>query len=351
MKLSELDKKILFELDKDGRAGYSEIGRAIGTTAQVVKYHVESLVFGGAIKNFWAFADYEKAGYPFFWAYWLKFSGLTKEDEEFIFSYFQQNQNMPIVLRCRGYADAMICITTKDVFEHNAVLKKFLSKFGKKIAMMEMAVGMGFESFPRTYLIGKENEYGVANFSGSVHGLAKLSENERKMLSILQVDGRMEWIRVAEILDLSVSSVHAMFERLNKKQVITKTAMTLNHAEIGIRAYRVLFKLLQYDEEKLKVLYDFCVKHSNIRNYIPVMGNWQLMLDIETENDEQIHDILREMRYQFKEVIAEVEIAEVQKIEKFSQMVIEYPELLEGKKAEEKIELKKEKEAEAEKYW
>ncbi|MDP1814590.1 MAG: hypothetical protein Q8K92_09105, partial [Leadbetterella sp.] len=65
-----------------------------------------------------------------------------------------------------------------------------------------------------------------------------------------------------------------------------------------------------------------------------VMGNWQMMLDIEVENDEKLHDLLREMRYEFKDVIAEVEIAEVQKIEKFSQMVIEYPELLKKKAVE-----------------
>lgn len=350
MILSELDKKILFELDKDGRAGYSEIGRAIGTTAQVVKYHVENLVSGGAIRNFWAFADYEKAGYPFFWAYWLKFSGLTKEDEKSVFDYFIENKNMPIALRCRGYADAMICITTKDVFEHNTVLKGFLAKFGKNIAMIEMAVGMGFESFPRTYLVGKENEYKKVNLSGSAQGLAKMSEAERKMLSVLQVDGRLEWVKVAQILGLSVSSVHAMFERLNKKGVISKTAMTLNHAEIGINAYRVLFKLLQHDEKRLEALHDFCVKHPNIRNYIPVMGNWQLMLDIETEDEEKIHDLIREMRYQFNDVIFEVEIAEIGKVEKFSQMVIEYPELLEkdNRKKISKDEIDKKEE---ENYW
>ena len=63
------------------------------------------------------------------------------------------------------------------------------------------------------------------------------------------------------------------------------------------------------------------------------MGNWQLMLDIEVESDKQLADLIRKMRYDFKDVIYEVATAEIKKIEKFSQMVIEYPELLE-KKAE-----------------
>ncbi|OGD68459.1 hypothetical protein A2996_01570 [Candidatus Campbellbacteria bacterium RIFCSPLOWO2_01_FULL_34_15] len=336
MKLTELDKKILFQLDKDGRANYSEIARKIGTTAQVVKYHVENLQENGVISNFWAFVDYEKAGYPFFWAYWLKFSGLTKEEEEFIFSYLIKNKNMPIVLRCRGYADAMICITTKDVFVHNAVLKEFLSKFGKNIAMIEMVVGLGFESYPRTYLIGKNNDEKIVYHSGGSVGLEKMSETERKMVSVLQMDGRMEFVKLSKILDLSISSVHSMFHRLENKGIITKTAMTLDHSVVGIKAYRVLFKLFQFDEKRLKDLYEFCVKHPNIRNYIPVMGNWQMMLDVEVENDDDLHNLLREMRHSFKDVIFEVEIGEIQKIEKFTQMVIEHPELLKKSVAEER---------------
>ena len=67
MNITELDKKILFELDKDGRAGFSKIARAIGTTPQVVKYHYERLINTGIIKHFWAFIDYDKADYSFFW--------------------------------------------------------------------------------------------------------------------------------------------------------------------------------------------------------------------------------------------------------------------------------------------
>ena len=333
MDLTELDKKILFQLDLDGRASYSQIGRAIGTTPQVVKYHVENLLSKGTIQNFWAFVDYEKAGYSFFWAYWLKFAGLTKQKEEEIYSYFKQAKNMPIVMRCSGYADAMICITTKDVFSHNEILKDYSAKFGKYIAMIEMVVGLGFESYPRSYLLNQENKERLTYASGGAPGFVKISETEKKLLSLLQMEGRMEFVKVADFLGISVSYANETFKKLTEKGVINKTAMTLGYASAEIKAYRCLFRLLQFDEKRLAELHDFCVVQPNIKNYVPVMGNWQLMLDIEVENDEQLADLIRKMRYDFKDVIYEVAVAEIKKIEKFSQMVIEYPELLE-KKAE-----------------
>lgn len=328
IKLTDLDKQILFELDKDGRASYSEIARALQTSPQVVKYRFERLMDHGAIKNFWAFIDYDRAGYSFFWAYWLKFQGLTKEKEEEIFASFRQNKYMPIVMRTDGYADAMICITTKDVFHHNEILNKFFSDFGKYISMSDMVVGLGFKRFPRSYLLGQENTEKTEFISGGSTKTADLTKTDRQIMSLLQQDGRMEFTEIAKILNVSVSLVHDRLKRLNQKKVITKTTYTLNHKAIGYKLYRVLFRLMQSNQDMLKEIYDYCAVHPNINNYVPVMGNWQMMIDVEIKNREGLRDLLREMKNIFRKIIAQVEVNEIYKVEKFSQMVIEYPNLI-----------------------
>lgn len=78
MNLTELDKKILFELDKKGRASFSEIAKNIGTSPQVVKYHYQSLIDNRIIKHFWAFIDYDRAGYSFFGDIGLSFLARQK---------------------------------------------------------------------------------------------------------------------------------------------------------------------------------------------------------------------------------------------------------------------------------
>jgi DNA-binding Lrp family transcriptional regulator len=329
IKLTELDKKILFELDLDGRASFSTIARNIGTTPQVVKYHFERLMDEGAIKNFWAFADFTAAGYPFFWAYWFKFSGLSKEKAGEIFTNFRENKYMPIVFRCEGWADAMICIATKDIFSHNQELNKVLKTWGKNITMCETGVGLDFRQFPRTYLLEKENTEKILHISGGTTGLAKINETERKLMSVLQQEGRMEFTELAKVIGISTSMAHTSFKNLFRRKVVSKTAMTLNHAMIGMKLFRVVMKIAQYNPERIDQFYDFCLIHRNVFNWIPVMGNWQLFLDIEIENHEGLRDLIREMKYQFQDVILQVEVNEIYKTEKFSQMVIEYPELME----------------------
>jgi hypothetical protein len=58
------------------------------------------------------------------------------------------------------------------------------------------------------------------------------------------------------------------------------------------------------------------------------MGSWELFLDIEVESRQQLRDILREMKEKFRDIITRVEPNEVYQMDKFTQMAIEYPNLL-----------------------
>jgi len=328
MNLTELDKKILFELDQDGRISLSEIARNIGTTPQVVKYHYQQLLDNKVIKHFWAFIDYDRAGYSFFWGYWLKFNGLTQGKEIEMYKDFEDNQFIPIIMRCDGYADALLGIIGKDIFHHNKVLQSVFAKYGKYITMSEMIVGLGFIKFPRTYLINKNNESNQLAVSGGTTSKEKLSELDRKILSLMQIDGRMEFTKMGEILQKTPALIQKHYNKLVKNNVITKITYTLNYEKIGLKLYRVQFKITQFNTEKASELYKFCEAHPNIINYVKIMGNWQLILDIEIENDEKLRELLREIKYQFKDIVFQIESNHVYKMDKFTQMVIEYPELI-----------------------
>lgn len=328
MNISEIDKKILFELDRDGRVSFSEIARVIGSTPQVVKYHVEQLQEKGVIKHFWAFIDYDKADYSFFWGYWLKFSGLSKEKEVEMYEYFNQHMFVPIVQRTDGYADVMIGIIAKDIFHHNQILQEIFSRYGQYINSSDIFIGLGFMKFPRTYLLGKENEFQKMAVSGGTTEKIKLSEIDRKIMSLLLQDGRMEFTKIAKILGVSVGLVHKHYGRLEKSGVITKITFTIDYQKAGLLLYRNCFKIVQFDQKRIDDLYKFCCLHPNIINYVKGMGSWELLLDIEVESREQLRDLMRELKNKFADIIRQAEINEVYQMDKFTQMAIEFPDLI-----------------------
>lgn len=335
--LSELDKRILYELDQEGRESFARIAKTLSTTTQVVKYHYDKLIDNGIIKHFWAFVDYDKVGYSFFWGYWLKFNGLTKEEEEKMYADFKTNKYIPIIMRCDGYADALLGIIGKDILHHNKVLQSVFAKYGKYITMSDIVVGLGFIKFPRSYLIGKENKIGSFTISGGTEKIKKISETDRKIISLLQQDGRMDFTQIAKILGVSVSLVHKRYYNLLNKEIITKITYTLDYEKMGMIFYRILFKIVQYNKEEVDRLYKFCELHPNIINYVRVMGDWQLILDIEIENRDKLRDLLRQIKNDFKNIIHRIEVNEVYKMDKFTQMAVEYPELGKSKTHTEQI--------------
>ena len=146
----------------------------------------------------------------------------------------------------------------------------------------------------------------------------KLSKFDRQIMSLLQMRGRMEFTKMAEILNVSVGLVHQRFKYLIKSGVITRTTYTFNHKIVGLNLYRVLFKLIQFDQDRMNEFYNFCVIHPNINHYIKTMGNWDLMLDIEIKNREKLRDLLLEIKHNFKDILARVEINEIYALEKFN---------------------------------
>jgi hypothetical protein len=69
------------------------------------------------------------------------------------------------------------------------------------------------------------------------------------------------------------------------------------------------------------------MKHKNIIHYIKTIGNYQAMLDVEIFSREALRELIQEIHQNFSDLVVRVEINEVYKIDKFSQMASEYPEL------------------------
>ena len=245
-----------------------------------------------------------------------------------MYADFNANKYIPIVMRSDGYADALIGIISRDIFHHNEILQSVFAKYGSYIASSDIFVGLGFIKFPRAYLVGKKNESQKLAISGGTKEKIKLSEIDRKIISLLLMDGRMEFTKMAKTLKVSVGLIHKHYGKLVKNGVITKITYSLNYQNIGLLLYRVCFKIVRFDQKRVDDLYDFCSSHQNIVNYVKGMGSWELLLDIEIESREALREIIREMKNKFKDIIHRAEINEIYQTDKFTQMAIEYPDLV-----------------------
>ena len=64
MTLDDTDRRLLEALQRDGRAGYAELGRAVGLSASAVAERVRRLEESGVITGYACEVDAEKLGLP-----------------------------------------------------------------------------------------------------------------------------------------------------------------------------------------------------------------------------------------------------------------------------------------------
>lgn len=63
IKLDKKDRKILYQLDIDGRQTLSQLGKKISLSKQVVDYRLKNLVKTSVISEFYTVINFSKLGY------------------------------------------------------------------------------------------------------------------------------------------------------------------------------------------------------------------------------------------------------------------------------------------------
>lgn len=321
------DRRILSALDMNSRQPYSAIAKKLRTSPQVVKYRVENLYESGALQYCWPMIEYRKAGY-FFGLYFFKLQNMDEKSEKELFGYLNAHRFIPIIMRGEGYADLIIAICAKGIFHLRDIITDLNNRFSEYFLEYDTTIPIGFTQFHRAYLVGEER--GRPNptaFTGADVREAELGESERKVLSMVNYNARVPLVQIARKVGISEVSAKNVLKRLERNGIIQSYTILPDHVLLGKPRHRVLLKLQNLTAEKEKTLFAYCQMHPNIIHHLRVLGNWDLVLDIEVERGEPFRKIMQEMKYRFSDIIQRVEPTYIYKIDQFRDIPVEYPEL------------------------
>nr|WP_321212174.1 Lrp/AsnC family transcriptional regulator [Methanothermobacter sp. DP] len=70
--------------------------------------------------------------------------------------------------------------------------------------------------------------------------LVKIDDIDRKIIDLLNEDGRMSYRNISRILDVSVGTVHNRVEKLVRKGVIKKFVPVIDHSKLGYKLTAII---------------------------------------------------------------------------------------------------------------
>ena len=127
--MDSLDKKIIFELDRNARQSISQLSKKLKKNRNVIEYRIKTLEEKGIIRQYITTLDPGTLGLMA-WNVYLEFQNTTPEIEEEIISYLEQRKNVWWIAVTTGKWNVIYSIVVKNVQEFYYTVRRFNEKYG-----------------------------------------------------------------------------------------------------------------------------------------------------------------------------------------------------------------------------
>lgn len=303
--LDLLDRKILAELDQNSRQPFSQIAKKVRTSRTVVEYRIKKLIENGIIVSLSAFVDPAKFGLTS-WKVYLQFHNKSKEIEEAITQFLQEEKKVWWVIKCEGNFDLMFLVLTKSVHKFYDFLSSFQSKFSKNEARIEITTHINPDFFSRGYLLNKESKKVCLTFLKEPI-LEKVDKTDIEILKILNKNSRTPSTEIAIKLKTTPRIVNYRIKELLKRNIITNFRLIPNVNKINMDYYKVMIQLKDLTIDKEKKFKKFLELHPNIINSSNSWGPWEIEFETEIENYKKLTELINIIRNEFSDIIKKIE--------------------------------------------
>jgi DNA-binding Lrp family transcriptional regulator len=316
-KIDLKDRKIIYQLSLDARQNCSVIAKKVGLSPQAVEYKIKRLEALGVIKGYYTCIDISKIGYSIFKIY-IKLQNLDEEKEKNMLEDLEQNPNITWVALCDGMWDLYLVIWAKNVFQFNGIFNDINNKYSFYISKKSIIANTGVLQFMRKYLAPseKDRDYTTVKWAGEISQIS-LDKVDFQILLLISQNARMQDTMIAQKLKISRKVVSYRIKKMIGDKIIYGFKPFLNGDLLNFKTYKVLLTIQNIDQKKEKELIAFLNNHPIVNEVVFCIGNWEIELDIESPSIDANHDLIRELRHRFTNVIRDAEILLIYKSFKY----------------------------------
>ncbi|NIO19735.1 MAG: winged helix-turn-helix transcriptional regulator [Candidatus Aenigmarchaeota archaeon] len=319
IRLDLKDRKILYELDKDARQPASRIARKVGLSTDGVNYRIKKLLENKVIFKLMTLLDTAKLGFTTYKIF-FRFQNTTSRMEKNIINFLKDHPNTQLVTTAEGMFDLNVNVLAGSAEELNTILNEFNNKFGKYIAERQVDIMVKSNFFFRDYFIGKSSiQYRKPMYFGSKPEPVKMDETNKKIITFLAKDARIPTVKIASGIGLSPDAIADRIRKLEKSGVIQNYVLFPNSEDIGYTWNYVMMRFSVADQERERTFFNFCRANQNVWFYSRMIGQWDVVINIETEEHETFKNIMTQIKREFSDIIKEYSILQISKTYKFNQ--------------------------------
>ncbi len=303
MKLDMKDEKLLFELDFNARAPYSELAKKVGLSKQGTEYKVRNLLKKGVVKGFYPVINVPKLGY-FYCRLPLTLQNVNRDKRQEIIKYLIDHPKVFWLFQMQGPWDIFLVIWAKSITEFKDFIEELMGRFGPHIKRKLESIGTDVIHLKHRYLLRtqKTPEIHIKETDERV----EIDELDRRILTQLCADARMPLVELAKKIGASAKVIAYRIKRMEQQELILGYRPIINHPAIGYTYYKLFINLNNISKEELGKLKEY-VKLNPLVIYLVEAIGFPADLDIEimVQSNQQLFDFIEDLRFKFPTIIGD----------------------------------------------
>ena len=128
---------------------------------------------------------------------------------------------------------------------------------------------------------------------------------DRKILSTIEVNGRLSYAEIGKKVGLSKQVVKYRMDLLEKKNIIQEYYAIINDSKLEREVYYVYLKIADFtDEDELKLKKNL-KRNRNVLSFFSTLGKWDLAIGLFADNNAELENILHRILKDIKNKVQE----------------------------------------------
>jgi len=298
--LDLLDKRIIYELERNCKISISNIAKKLKVSKQRVSYRIKNLELNRFILGYSCILDTSKLGYTTYRIY-IKFQNTSKEDKIKIIKDICSYNNIPQAIAIDNIWDFAFGIVVKVTPDFHKVWVDILKKYKENIDKYHISICAPIYSYTRDFLnpdtITEPPKLRVFGDCEKVD----YDKNDIIILKELAKNIRRPIVEIAQSINRNPQFIINRIKELEKKEIIKGYKPDLDWNKFGYTYYKIFINLSNF--KKYNEMFKYCESNLQIFQIYKTIGGWDLEIEIYAKNLVDFKKIMSELQDKFNDCI------------------------------------------------
>ena len=303
VELDLIDRKMLYELDRQSNLTFKELGKRLHISKETAAYRVKRLMGRGYIKNFLTTINISNLN-RFYYKLFYKFHGTTPEIEQHIVSFIKNYNGIAYFASLEGRYDITFLLLSKDMRDLYGFLLIFRDKFGYYVLEQEILTMTNVHRFNFRFFYDK-GELLHTRYPEELKE-PDIDKLDYQIIKTLAQNSRMPLIELAKITDTDTNVIKYRIKKLKKMNILGTPVLDIKFDKFGMQQLQINFSLKT--QSIVEKLVNYVAEFEQATFATTTLGKYDVAAEFIVKNTKELRRLLNKIKEKFSDQIVNYDV-------------------------------------------